>query len=236
MAGFQVVEPSAGDTEWGAFSTMINDIMQGFMALSLTNWDTTDVPAIAAGAKVEIAGSLYGFASTESITGSPNTSEMNYIMLTTSSSSVTASYTTSPPTWVESKNGWYDSSTGVKRYVGGMGKTRNMKWQYDQGRDNIIKHTIPTGVWDMDDTSFTFINVAHGIGDITKVKNVDVQITKDDNSAVYNLAVANDILSGSYQIDDDNFLLKRITGAFFDNLNFNSTSVNRGYITVWHEV
>ena len=79
MAGFQIVEPSAGSTDWTDFSVIVNDMMQGFMALSLTNFGTTGVPLIAAGGKVEVAGSLYSFASTEAITGSLSTNQ-NYIM------------------------------------------------------------------------------------------------------------------------------------------------------------
>ena len=134
MSGFQVVEPSAGDTEWSAFSTIVNDTMQGFMALGLTNYDTTDVPLIAAGGKVEVAGSLYSFASPEAITGSLSTNQ-NYIMLTTSSSSITASYTSDPPTWILSKNGWYDSSTGVQRYIGGSATDFSEKWIYHEARN-----------------------------------------------------------------------------------------------------
>ncbi len=133
MAGFQVVEPSAGSTDWTDFSVMFNNVMQGFMALSLTNYDTTGVPLIAAGGQVEVAGSLYTFASTEAITGSLSTNQ-NYIMLTTSSSSITASYTSDAPTWVPSKSGWYDSSTGVQRYVGGSATDLSAKWVYDGKR------------------------------------------------------------------------------------------------------
>ncbi len=139
MAGYQIVEPSAGSTDWTDFSTIVNNTMQGFMGLSLTNYDTTDVPLIAAGGQVEVAGSLYTFASTEAITGSLSTKQ-NYILLTTSSSSITASYTTDVPVWVPSKSGWYDSSTGSLRYMGGLSTDFGNKWVYDESRDikNIL--------------------------------------------------------------------------------------------------
>ncbi len=134
MAGYQIVEPSAGSTDWTNFSTIVNNAMQGFIGLSLTNYDTTDVPLIAAGGQVEIAGSLYTFASTEAITGSLSTNQ-NYIMLTTSSSSITASYTSDVPVWVPSKSGYYDSSTGSQRYIGGSATDFSGKWVYDKSRD-----------------------------------------------------------------------------------------------------
>ncbi len=131
--GYQIIEPSAGSTDWTDFSVMVNDTMQGFISLSLTNYDTTDVPLIAAGGKVEVAGSLYSFSSSEDITGSLST-EQNYIMVTTSSSSITASYTTDVPVWVPSKSGWYDSSTGSLRYMGGCSTDFGNKWVYHKER------------------------------------------------------------------------------------------------------
>ncbi len=129
--GYQVIEPTAGSTDWTEFSVMFNNVMQGFMSLSLTNYDTTDAPSIAAGGNIEVAGSLYTFASTETIAGTSNPStNLNYILVTTSSSSITASLTTDVPVWVPSKSGWYDSSTGVQRYIGGSATDFGGKWIY----------------------------------------------------------------------------------------------------------
>ena len=72
--GYQVIEPTAGSTDWTDLSVIINNMMQGFISLSLTNYDTTDVPSIAAGGQIEVAGSLYTFASTETISGTSNPS------------------------------------------------------------------------------------------------------------------------------------------------------------------
>ena len=146
MAGFQVIEPTAGSTDWTDFSTIVNDMMQGHISLSLTNYDSTDIPSIAAGSNVEVAGSLYTFASTETISGTSNPStNLNYIMVTTSSSSITASLTTDVPVWVPSKSGWYDSSTGVQRYIGGSATDFGGKWIYGIS-DKTIVQILKSGV------------------------------------------------------------------------------------------
>ncbi len=66
-------------------------------------------------------------------------------MLTTSSSSITASLTTDVPVWVPSKSGWYDSSTGVQRYIGGSATDFGGKWIYGIS-DKTIVQVLKSGV------------------------------------------------------------------------------------------
>ncbi|MEN6333794.1 MAG: hypothetical protein ABFE01_05995, partial [Phycisphaerales bacterium] len=78
----------------------------GYQAISLTNFASdTDEPQIAAGSKVEIGDALFEFSGNESITGwagIANSSDV-YIHLTVSGSSVTASFSTTAPTWDTAK-------------------------------------------------------------------------------------------------------------------------------------
>lgn len=88
----------------------------GYQGISLTHYDDTSEPQIAEGSKVEIGGALFGFSANESITGwgsIANDSDV-YIKLTVSGTSVTASFTTSAPSWDTAKQGWY---SGSDRYV-----------------------------------------------------------------------------------------------------------------------
>lgn len=118
MAGWQIETPTAGSTDWTDFETQMQYARSGLMQLSLNPIiDGTTPPKIAAGSKVGISGGLYYFGSTETVSGSATTTNTNYIMLTTSSSSITASFTSEVPTWSASKNGWYDV-TGNKRMIG----------------------------------------------------------------------------------------------------------------------
>ena len=81
MAGDLINDYSVGDTNFD--SMMITEDAQriGFHSLTLTEFDTTTVPAIAAGSKVEINGAMATFDTEEAISGSPSDGDV-YILLT----------------------------------------------------------------------------------------------------------------------------------------------------------
>ena len=242
MSGYQIIEPTAGSTDWTDASVLFNIALVGIIPLSLTNWDTTGIPAIAEGSKIEVAGSVYTFASTESIGGTASTSNINYIMVTTSSSSITASYTTNAPVWVASKHGWYDSSTGAKRYVGGCGINKHMKWIYDKGHDNNFNKTLEIGDWNMD--SLTVVSIDHGLGaQYNNIRSIEAIIRNDTDTMshmideVDNGADPNLIRGGIHEIDENGFdILRRAGQTIFDSIDFNATSYNRGFVTIWYGV
>ena len=129
MAGYQILTPTAGSTDWTSADTQREKQRKGFIALSFGGWDTTDDPVINAGSVVEMGGSLFQFLSTESVGGTITTSNPNYIYITSSSSSLTASATSTAPTWSGAKQGYYDAG-GTKRCIGGCWKDRSRKWIY----------------------------------------------------------------------------------------------------------
>jgi len=116
MAGTKISDYDIGTTKWSEMLATIEKQRKGFIALSLTNYDSDSLPAIAAGSYVEISGALYGFTSEEAIGGTPTSGQINYIMV--DPTPITAAWTTTAPTWSDAKNGWYDAAV-AKRYVGG---------------------------------------------------------------------------------------------------------------------
>lgn len=113
----------------------------GYQAMSLTHYDDNLEPQIAAGSKVEIGGALFEFTALESITGWAGISNNSdvYTKLTVSGASVTASFTTTAPTWDTAKQGWYIG--GTERVIGGLRKDGSgnyiNKWLYAGRSDNI---------------------------------------------------------------------------------------------------
>jgi len=102
--------------------TKIDKQVLGYQAITLTNFsDNLNLPAIAAGSKVEIAGSLFDITADEAISGWGGIANSTavYIMLTVSGSSFTATFVTAAPTWDTAKQGWY---SGLNRYIGGLYK------------------------------------------------------------------------------------------------------------------
>lgn len=87
---------------------------------------------------------------------------------------------------------------------------------------------VDIGDWNMDITAT--INIAHGITDWTKIRTVNIIIRNDTDSLRYPF-VSNQS-DGSYQIGSTNIALQRIASGAWDNANFDSTSYNRGFITI----
>ena len=87
----------------------------GYAAVSLTHFSDTVEPSIASGSKIEIGGALYEFTADETGTGwgGIGTDNTVFLLLTPSGSSVSWSYTTTPPAWSASKQAWYSGSNRV---------------------------------------------------------------------------------------------------------------------------
>ena len=94
---------------------------------------------------------------------------------------------------------------------------------------NLITTIVNIGDWNMDaDTSAT---IAHGIADYTKIRAINVMIRNDATTSV-------SCLIGVYgtigTVDSTNIEIIRVTAGAFDSVNYDSTSYNRGYITIQH--
>jgi hypothetical protein len=105
---------------------------------------------------------------------------------------------------------------------------------YSGGLGLAIK-SLNIGDWDMDTTESK--NVAHGLSDFKKIRGIDVIIRNDSDTAPYLhiTATANkDIyISG---IDNSNIGITRRTSGTFDSASFDSTSYNRGWVTITYEL
>lgn len=84
---------------------------------------------------------------------------------------------------------------------------------------------INIGDWDMDATGSIAIN--HGIADYTKIRTINVMIRQNAGTLVVFHAQQNTAAAGATQIT-----LSREAGGIFDNTNYDSTSYNRGFITI----
>lgn len=89
---------------------------------------------------------------------------------------------------------------------------------------------IQIGDWDMDTTGS--VTVAHGLSDITKIISISGMIIRDDSALTF-------VIKGDASISNvtpTDITLTRTAAGFFDGVNFNSTSFNRGWITIIYKV
>jgi hypothetical protein len=112
-----------------------------------------------------------------------------------------------------------------------MVRTNNNK-QLISGSVLTNEIILNIGDWNMNTTGL--VTVTHGISDWTKIRTINVLIRDDANTVLYNLAGSGPSgeLYGSMAVSDVSVLLVRTTGGTFDNSSFDSTSYNRGYITI----
>jgi len=98
----------------------------------------------------------------------------------------------------------------------------------------IVKFKVVNiGDWDMDST--TFVEVLHGIVDYTKIRSAFIMILPDAGFvSTTTLFGGNNSESGtgiSY-FNATAIRLSRAAGGIFDNINYNQTSYNRGFVTI----
>ncbi len=95
--------------------------------------------------------------------------------------------------------------------------------------------TIDIGDWNMDST--TDISVAHGLT-LSTIRFVSITIRNDADSAYYPISGRSDTTAALdaqiRSLNSTNVTLRRSTGGPFDGTDYDSTSYNRGWITIWY--
>lgn len=121
---------------------------------------------------------------------------------------------------------------GVKTFTGGI------VGDLTGNADSATKHgilnlkVIEIGDWDMDASNLTA--VAHGITS-TKIRTVTTLIRNDANTLFHPLMFvtgSEGSLNRGELIESTNITLYRDDGGQFNNANYNSTSYNRGWVTI----
>lgn len=104
------------------------------------------------------------------------------------------------------------------------------------GGNALNVKTIDIGDWDM--VATPGVSVVHGL-DRTKIRSVQCIIRDDVDAESHTIpatSTSGTVFEGWIStISATTVLLSRRGGGDFDNTNFDSTSYNRGWITIWYE-
>jgi hypothetical protein len=103
--------------------------------------------------------------------------------------------------------------------------------------NTLVGNTLKTkviniGDWDMDVTSF--LGVAHGLT-VANIRSVSAMIRDDAGANNYPLvfdADSDGVMDGAVYCAVSNVVMTRVTAGFFDSVDFNATSYNRGWIVI----
>lgn len=102
----------------------------------------------------------------------------------------------------------------------------------------LLTKVIPIGDWNMFLNSNT--SVAHGLSNHKKIRDISITIRDDADTVYYLLNGTDGSHSGPMQggvtaIDSTAIFLDSTAGGVFNSISFDSTSYNRGYITIIYE-
>ena len=127
MAGTEISLYGVGDVDLTALMNTVDLQRVNRLALSLTNYDNTALPAIAAGSLAEVAGTWFKFTAEEAITGWAGVAVgLAYIKLVpagTDPDTVTAEFTDTAPVWSDAKQWWYGTAAAANhRYITTLNK------------------------------------------------------------------------------------------------------------------
>ena len=107
----------------------------------------------------------------------------------------------------------------------------------------ILKKTIEIGDWNMDSTAA--VNILHGLSSQANIRSVSALIRSDSggNTSIISNSCIDDITGAGgdqqawiyYANTGTAIGLVRLTGGIFDSTSWDSTSYNRGWVTIFYE-
>lgn len=97
--------------------------------------------------------------------------------------------------------------------------------------------SIDIGDWDM--VSNSGVTVSHGLGlDYTKIRTVEVLIRPDSDASFPDRILSilgnssSTTMEGNWRIDGADIIISRVNAGWFDDVRYDATSYNRGWITI----
>jgi hypothetical protein len=154
---------------------------------------------------------------------------------------LSAAWSSTAPTWVASKNGWYASAGSGVRVIGSVYKTSATKQEaktlYITGR-KMPYITFDIGDWQMPLVDYKYVPNSSSPGvPINQIRRINV-IIRDDDGKTYPFDMLRSTSSpgGWWDIESTGIRLYIYPGGFFTSADFMATSYNRGWVTIDYEM
>jgi len=172
MACTIITTPAVGAEDWTNFLTQVEKQRKGYMAVSLTAYDTTSASTIASGSVFELDGSFYTCTDT-AITLAAGAASANVAVYYTAvpiagGTSCVFYMDDTAPIWVDDKQGWYGSAASLTRYLGGCyigtAGVYYRKWIYQDADRSVqaFKHYGNGNISDIESSGYYFNDVTAG--------------------------------------------------------------------------
>lgn len=225
---YTATDVEAAFAELGGYVKSLNDIV-------LTNYKTTGVPAIAAGSKCTINGTVYTNPSEVAITGTTADSTWYDILLTPSGTSFTASFIArGTGAWSDSLQGLYSGTNRVVACAYRVGSTNWINKNILIVNNRTVKLKVEIGAWDID--ALQTATVTHGLI-LSDIIDVSAWILNDVGTSKHNLEITEALgISSRGGIVLGSTLIVLTADTFYDSTDYDSTAINRGTLVITYEV
>lgn len=241
-------------------SVLRNLLSVPYIQVSISNYDNDLAPAVKQGSSFDSKETPVDVASDATPTGYSGIAVSTTFYLYWDESAGSFIYSSTAPTWSDLYQGWYnvDDRALFSMYKDSGGTLYQLKTVLrnpsvmenmtignlitnggiDAGNNGTYLKTkvIEIGDWNMDSTSAKA--VTHGLTK-SSIRSVNV-IIRSDAGSMFSLSYANSTIDtvqqgGIQEIGTTQVNLVRFNGGWFDATAFDSTSYNRGWITIMYE-
>lgn len=208
------------------------------------------------GTVLQIGGTVYLADADTAISGTTSA----YVKITPAGASASAAYVAnlSGVTWSQVFNGWYDGSGNLyifdEAYAVSDGEiseahassimlssdgTVTAPIEFSNGinpsggvienSETIHRHVYEIGAWDMDSTATKDVAISESL---SAIAGITATLTRDDNATTVPIYWGGSEASILLVNTSVGVRLSRDTSGYFDNADWSSTSVNRGYVMI----
>ena len=233
-----ITQLNTADFDYAMMLNVINKSYKGKADITLSAFDTTAAPDVKVGSVFEDNGAIF-IVDTADITPTGYagiTNSTTFYLYYDESASVFI-YSNTAPTWSDVLQGWYNGNDRAffSIFKDSGGTLYQSKSKLD-GASRLLSRIIPIGDWDMDADTFVAVSLPSDI-DWKSIRSISGVIRNDADTERSITGKIDNATNGTNDmavsaIDDGRIVLIRVTGGDLDNTDYNSTSYNRGWLTL----
>ena len=236
-----ITQLNTADFDYAMMLSVINLSYKTQADISITNYDNDTAPQVTAGSIFVNNGAQFENTTLATPTGYAGLTNSTIFYLYYDESGGVFIFSNTAPTFSDAKQGWYNGNDRAffemfKDSGGTLYQRKRIFEKQLQQPIALSTKIIEIGDWNMN--GVVSVDVLHGLTDYKKVRSISVIIRDDNDSNYFDLqrASTTGVMAGGINIiNATEITVMRQTGGSFDNATYDSTSFDRGWITIQYE-
>jgi len=228
------------DFDYSKLSDAQTQTYKGKAEITISNYDNDSAPDVKVGSVFENNGTLFIVDSADiTPTGYSGISNSTTFYLYYDESAGTFIYSSTAPTWSDSKQGWYNGNDRAffSMYKDSGGTLYQHKNIITNDKIRIKRYSL--GSWNMDTLDNIHKDLDElGLSAFSDIITANVIIYGDLSNTAYpfiNKTQSNCLDGGGITSGPSIIILRRVESGMFDSTEFNDTTMNRGYLTIQYQ-